>query len=303
MHHSISHASNISGQQDSKPITRSPAPVALVPVDAWQRLGLITLSTDLTTERDYHQLMPNNGLGIYTSRVLFENPTTPENLKLMAPRLTAATALLPDDQPLAAICYSCTAASVVIGDKGIAQAIRTHFPDTAVVTPSLSAVYAFRTLGVKKISVLTPYTIETSQPMAQYFSQQGIDIHQFHCLGIEDDREMARVSSQSIIQAALAVDCPKSEALFISCTGLPAVAVIQQLEDTLGKPVVTSNQATAWMMMQHAKVSEMPHNFGQLFKHACSDLNLQPSILNPITSTPDTEERNELPLIANLNND
>lgn len=253
-------------------ITRSAKQVELLPSNTWQRLGLITLSTDLTTERDYRRLLPAEGMGLYTSRVAFENPTTPENLKLMAPRLTSAAALLPDDQPLAAICYSCTAASVVIGDAAVKDAIQRCFPDTAVVTPSLSAVKAFDALGVSKISVLTPYTVKTSEPMADYFIQHGLEILRFQCMGLEDDREMARVRADSIIAAALDVDHPDSEALFLSCTGLPAVSVIREIEDRLGKPVVTSNQATAWMMLQHAKIAQTPRGFGQLFTFAASKL-------------------------------
>lgn len=253
-------------------IKRSAKQAELLPSNAWPRLGLITLSTDLTTERDYRRLLPAEGIGLYTSRVAFENPTTPENLLLMEPRLTSAAALLPDDHPLAAICYSCTSASVVIGDAAVKSAIQDYFPDTPVVTPSFSAIKAFDALGVSKISVLTPYTVETSEPMADYFTQYGLEILRFHCLGLEDDREMARVRPSSIIDAALDVDHPDSEALFLSCTGLPAVDVISEIEDRLGKPVVTSNQATAWMMLQHARITQTPTGFGRLFSFAASTL-------------------------------
>ena len=78
---------------------------------AWKRLGLIALATDLTSERDFANLLPHDQAGLYTTRVAFENPTTPENLRHMAPRLTAAADLIIPGEPLDAICYSCTAAS------------------------------------------------------------------------------------------------------------------------------------------------------------------------------------------------
>lgn len=248
-------------------IVQSAVANKLVAADSWQRLGLITLSTDLTTERDYRQLIPSEGIGLYTSRVLFENPTTADNLKLMAPRLTAAAALLPSDQALTAICYSCTAASVVIGDNGIKKAIASYFPDTPVITPSSSAVKAFQAMGAQKISVLTPYLAQTCQPIAEYFTEHGFDICSFHCLGMKDDREMARVSVDTIIDAAVKADHPTSEALFISCTALPAIHAIAEVERITGKPVVTSNQATAWMMLQYANNQNFPQNFGRLFHY------------------------------------
>ena len=253
--------------QSNVVVNRSGTLPQLVKADAWKRLGLIALSTDLTTERDYRHLLPADGLGLYTTRVAFENPTTPNNLKKMTPGLTAAARLLPDDQRLDAICYSCTAASVVIGDEAVTEAIQIAHPSVPVVTPSQSAVLAFAALGASRISVLTPYLVETSEPMFAYFAHKGLEIQCFECFGLDDDRDMARVSSASIVEAACAVDHPRSEALFISCTGLPAVPVIHEIEQRLAKPVVTSNQATAWALMQFSGIEYAPINYGVLFDH------------------------------------
>ncbi len=232
---------------------------------AWKRMGLIALATDLTSERDFAKLMPHDQVGVYTTRVAYQNPTTPENLRHMAPRLTAAAALILPGEPLDVICYSCTAASVVIGDQAVTEAIHAARPGVPVVTPSVAARLAFAALGVRKISILTPYLVETSQPMATYFTEHGMDIQRFECLGLDDDRMMARLSRQDIIEAACRVDVPESEALFISCTGVPAVAVIAEIEKRIGKPVVTSNQASAWAMLHYAGLNHKPVGYGQLF--------------------------------------
>ena len=72
--------------------------------DATARLGLIALATDMTSERDLYRQLPDNNVAIHVTRVAFENPTTPENLRKMAPRLTEAAALLEAVQPLKAVC-------------------------------------------------------------------------------------------------------------------------------------------------------------------------------------------------------
>ncbi len=230
-----------------------------------KNFGLIALATDLTSEPDFVQLMPHDQVGIYTTRVAYENPTTPESLRDMAPRLCAAADLILPGEPLNVICYSCTAASVVIGDDVVAQAIHTVRPGVPVVTPSAAARLAFTALGVRKISILTPYLVETSQPMADYFTQHGLEIQRFDCLGMSDDRDMARISQSSIIAAAVRVDVPQAEALFISCTAVPSVAVIAEIENRIGKPVVTSNQASAWAMMRYADLQHNPVGYGRLF--------------------------------------
>jgi len=234
--------------------------------EATARFGLIALATDMTSERDLYRQLPSDTVAIHVTRVAFANPTTPENLRKMAPRLTEAAALLQPLQPLKAICYSCTAASVVIGDDAVKFSIQASVGNVPIVTPSGAARMAFAALGVRRIAILTPYTVSTSVPMAAYFTRHGMEISRVECLGLEDDREMARVSDQTIINAAIAVDTPDAEAMFISCTGLPAINVIARLEKRIGKPVVTSNQASAWAMSRLGGFGDhRPAQYGRLF--------------------------------------
>jgi len=237
--------------------------------EATARFGLIALATDMTSERDLYRQLPQENVSIHVTRVAFENPTTPENLRKMAPRLTEAASLLQPVQPLKAICYSCTAASVIIGDEAVRASIQASIGHVPVVTPSGAARMAFAALGIRRIAILTPYTVSTSLPMATYFTGHGMEITRVECLGLEDDRDMARVSDQTIINAAIAVDTPDAEAMFISCTGLPAVNVIAELEKRIGKSVVTSNQASAWAMSRLGGfVDHRPVQFGRLYECA-----------------------------------
>ena len=252
-------------------VTLSNCPQSFVAPDAWKRFGLLALATDLTIERDIARLIPQEAIGIYTSRVAFENPTTPDNLRNMAPRISAATDLILPGEQLDVICYGCTSASVVIGDDVIREAIHSVRPGVPVVTPSGAARLAFSALGVNRISVLTPYLIETSEPMANYFCEHGMTIENFECLGLEDDRTMARVSRETIIEAVCQIDTPETEALFVSCTGLPAVTAIAEIEARTGKPVITSNQASAWAMMRLAGIDHKPKGYGRLFNMDISE--------------------------------
>lgn len=233
-----------------------------------KKIGLIALSTDMTTERDFARIIPLDRAGLYGTRVVFANPTTPDNLRKMAPHITAAADLIVPGEALDAICYSCTAASVVIGDAEIAASIRAARPGVAVVTPSGAALKAFAALEVRHISVLTPYLVETSVPMADYFRLHGLKIEAFRCLGLEDDRDMARVDPDTILRAALETDTDRTQAFFLSCTALQAVDVIEELERRTGKPVVTSNQASAWALMNHTGLDQPSERWGRLFRHS-----------------------------------
>ncbi|MCA0339072.1 MAG: ectoine utilization protein EutA, partial [Proteobacteria bacterium] len=107
-------------------------------------------------------------------------------------------------------------------------------------------VSGLKALGARRISVLTPYTLDTSRPMADYFLALGFDIARFTRLGLSDDRDMARISPEEIIAFAKEATAPDCDALFISCTAVRAAGVAAKIEAAIGRPVVTSNLATAW---------------------------------------------------------
>ncbi len=215
-----------------------------------KRIGLIILATDHTTEVDFQRMVASERIGVYATRIPYANPVTPENLRAMQPSLTSGAALILPDEPLDVVMYSCTSASVVIGDAEVKAAVRAAKPTAAVVTPTAAAVSGFKALGAKRISVLKPYTLETSRPMADYFQALGFDIARFTCLGLTDDREMARISPAEIVAFAKEATAPDSEALFISCTAVRAAGVAAEIEAAIGKPVVTSNLATAWACLR-----------------------------------------------------
>jgi maleate isomerase len=216
------------------------------------RIGLIALATDLTSERDFARMVPTPEVAIHAARVAYANPTTLENLRRMQPLLSEAAALLLPDEPLDAIAYSCTAASVAIGDGAVAAAIHAGKPGVPCVTPPAAARAGLRQLGVRRLSILTPYTPAVTAPVGRYFADHGFEVVGLTCLGQEDDRRMARIRPESVVEAALAACDANAEALFISCTALRAAEVAQAIEDRLGRPVVTSNQAMLWHSLRLA---------------------------------------------------
>jgi maleate isomerase len=244
------------------------APLQFDPQPVDRRIGLILLATDLTSEPDFVRLVAAPGVALHAARIAYANPTTPQNLAAAAPRLSEAAALLLPDESLDAIVFSCTSASVVIGDAAVADAIALGKPGVPVVTPPLAAVQGLMALGARRVSVLTPYTVETSVPMARYFEDKGLELAGFTCLGLTDDRQMARISRQSIVDAAVSATADDAQALFISCTAVRSAGVIDEIEARIGRPVVTSNQASAWAALNHCGLTAGPRAVGRLMRIA-----------------------------------
>ncbi|HEX9446516.1 MAG TPA: ectoine utilization protein EutA [Dongiaceae bacterium] len=229
-----------------------------------KRVGLIILATDHTTEPDFHRMVASDDIGIYVSRIPYANPTTPTNLRAMQPTLTRGASYLLPEEELDAICYSCTSASVVIGDEAVQAAINEAKPGIPVVTPADASVLALTALRARKISILTPYAEETTLPVAEYFAKRGFNITAVTCLGFTDDREMARISPASLIDLASEAITDDADALFISCTAVRAASAAPEIERVTGRPLVSSNLATAWRCLRLCNDRQMRPQLGRL---------------------------------------
>ena len=230
------------------------------------RIGLIVLSNDYVTERDFINLRPSDDVALFTSRVQNARDCTLETLPQMAPHITSAAALLVPDGRLDVVAYACTSGTVVMGYDNIRRSVHTARPDVRVVTPITASLAALDRLGARKLAVLTPYTDDVNGAIATHLTPQEKEICAFTSFHIQDNEMMAALPQQAIYHAALQADRPEAEALFISCTAIRAVDVVERIEETLGKPVVTANQAMVWQSLRWSGCDLAVRDHGRLLR-------------------------------------
>lgn len=232
-------------------------------------IGLLALATDRVGEPDTKEFLAGlDGVEIFTTRVPMSPIATPESLAAMGPHLEAAAGLLVPGSRLDVIGFSCTSGTVAIGCAEVAEAIRRARPGIAVTTPIEAGAEALRRLGCRRISLLAPYRPATADLVAGFFADQGFAIDAKATFDLDGDPDMNRVTGESLIAAAGRVLHADSDALFLSCTGLRTAPVIAAIEQAIGKPVVTSNQALAWHALRLVKVQDRVAGKGRLFESA-----------------------------------
>jgi maleate isomerase len=231
------------------------------------RIGLVTLSNDYVTERDFMNMRPSDDVAIYVSRLLNTPQCTVETLQEMAPRISEASSLLVPEGRLDVVAYACTSGTAVMGFERIQTLIQTTRPGIACVTPLTSSLAAMNLLDIKRIAVLTPYIDEVNTSIADYLEAQGQSISAFTSFKLAENEDMARLTAESIYQGALEADRDDAEALFISCTAIRAVDVIERIEQKLGKPVITAVQAMFWQSLRLAGFKGKVSSYGLLLRH------------------------------------
>lgn len=230
------------------------------------RIGLVVLATDETIEHEFRLMLGAEGIGLYQSRVYNARRITLETLRALEREIATGAALILPGQPLDAIAFGCTSASIVLGEETVFAQLRADRPDVPCTTPPTAARAALMRLGTRRIAVLTPYRDEVNAVVARFFAQQGLEIVAFGSFSEEDDSVVARTDAASIRAAVLDLGrAPEVEAVFVSCTSLRVAAHAAALEAALGKPVTSSNHAMGWHALRLAGIADAMPQFGRLF--------------------------------------
>lgn len=233
--------------------------------DSGTALGLIVLQADETIEGDMRRMLPED-MRLYVSRVPSGDAVTPDTLAAMAGHLAVAASLLPRAAGCASIAYACTSGAAEIGPNCVAALVRDGI-DTPHVTDPLSALIdACRALGIARLALLSPYVADVSQKLRSRLSVAGIDTPAFGSFDEAQEAKVVRIDAASIIDAAQALAAQgRTQALFLSCTNLRTLDVIDRIENLTGLPCLSSNQVLAWHMAQAAGVPlHIPGTLGRL---------------------------------------
>ncbi|WP_298861014.1 Asp/Glu racemase [uncultured Sulfitobacter sp.] len=217
-------------------------------------LGMIVLQTDETIEGDLRRMFPIEQ-PIYVSRVPSAPEVTPEKLRAMSSHLTDAARLLPNALRYAAIGYGCTSASAQIGSIQVAKLIGEGAQTGHVTDPLSALIAACRAMDVTQLAFLSPYTADVSDRLRDALDKAGIATPVFGSFNEANEASVVRIAPHSIVEAAYdLVARGGTQAVFLSCTNLRTLDVIDQIEARTGLPCLSSNQVLGWQMGRQANV-------------------------------------------------
>lgn len=229
------------------------------------RIGLIAPSTNTTLEPEFYRMCPE-GVAVHVSRVYQAGRQELSSYQRMAEDIGTAATLLATSE-VGVVAFGCTSCTYFVSP----DAVRATMRDKAGCHPVLTAdavLEAMRAMNLKRIAVVGPRTEFVTEKEVEFLTQAGFEIAASRCLGLgateEERRSIGRVPPEVVHRLAVSVDSPDVEAIFVSCTQLPTLRVIEPIERALRKPVITSNQATMWRCLRALKFGESIQGFGRL---------------------------------------
>tara|TARA_B110000037_G_scaffold200549_1_gene241222 strand:- start:53 stop:799 length:747 start_codon:yes stop_codon:yes gene_type:complete len=230
------------------------------------RIGLITLGSDFRIEKDFSNVIYGKNIDLYVNRIHCYNPLTNETLAKMADDITDVTKEILPDQKIDCVAYGCTSGTVAAGYDTIKSKINLAKPEAKVTTPITSTIKALKVLDIKKISILTPYTKTINDSIVNYFKKENISINSLTYFDIASDLDIGKVDEDYLFETLSKIDLEDSDALFVSCTALPVLSIIDKLEKKLNKVILSSNQTLIWDALNLIGNKEPVAGYGKIFE-------------------------------------
>lgn len=217
-----------------------PTAATMLPPKA--RVGLIIPSVNTYSEPQFNRFAPE-GIGIHVARARVAGEWK-RPLAELRDEIAGAARLLSDCFP-DVIVFHCTDTSMTQGPHGEGNIldIITEATGIGAMATSRLVLDAMQTLGIARVVLLTPY--KSNRAVIDYLTAAGVKVVHDVALKLEA-KHFGSVTPSDWARLARDNDRPEADGIFLSCTNTTQIEAVAEIEQTLGKPVVNSNQAVLW---------------------------------------------------------
>lgn len=232
-------------------------------------LGLIVPPTNTVNEAEWRAALPTD-VSVRIARMPLHDDVTSDHGKraLIADLTAAARPLVREGANV--IAYGCTAGSLIQPPAWLPATLSAALDRPCTATaPAL--VEAARRLGARRIAVATPYHDSLNAHEAEFLTACEFEVLRIQGLGIgaagaHEYTQIAKLSPERIERLALDTAAAGGDALVLSCTDLPTRGLHDKVEQALGRPVISSNQATLWAALKAAGRDTKRISWGALMR-------------------------------------
>lgn len=234
-----------------------------------RRFGVLFPPGNVAMERELHPRLPN-GVSMHCNRMSRPNSSlSEESLLAMSQSVERAARDLAQTYP-EVIVYGCTSGSFISGaenDTEIADNIE-KLTGIPAVTTSTAVRQALHAVGATRVFMVTPYPDDLNRQEADFLLHHGVKVAGWDSFRCRSSEEIREVDSSRVADMVFAHrnDIDACDGIFISCTALFTVDQIERIEETLNRPVVTSNQACLWAALHRMKVDSRGLGAGRLLE-------------------------------------
>ena len=227
-----------------------------------RHFGVLIPSTNTTVEIEYNRLLPDT-LQAHIGRLGRdgESPFSSslnEDIEYQSRMLGTAK--------VEVVSLAQTSASLF--EANYDEVTKRRMSDAAgvpAITSAEAVGEAVRALGARRVALVSPYS-ETVIALAKnyYESKYGLSVLAMEAFAAQDAYEIGALGPEHATAAFKGIDNAEIEVLLVPGGNFPTMKFIDGWEAQLGKPVITTNQAALWAILDVLQVRTPLPGLGQL---------------------------------------
>jgi maleate isomerase len=241
------------------------------------RVGLIVPSSNTTMETEIPMMLQwrmkeiqEETFTFHSSRMRMKN-VTKEELKAMDVESDRCAVELSDAR-CDVLAYACLVAIMCQGpgyhmksEQRLFMATKQNGSATPILSSAGALVDGIKTLGAKKVAIITPYMKPLTNQVIDYIESSDIQVTDSISLEIPDNLEVGRQDPLRLLEIVKSLDISQADAVVLSaCVQMPSLQAIQRVEDIIGKPVLSAGVATVYQILNELKLKPYVPNAGSL---------------------------------------
>jgi maleate isomerase len=229
------------------------------------RIGLLAPSSNTTVETEFFRALPA-GVTLHTARLPIVQ-VTPESIGRMADSLDVESQLLASAD-VDVIILGATAPSFLKGlgyDREVSERI-TRVTGKPATTTSTALLEAMSALGIKRLALGSAYSPQVNDLCAGFLEANGYAVVAKDGLNVIDNLQIGRLDVETAYDLGRKVDTREADAVVLACTNWKSMAIIERLEQDIGKPVLSTTQVSIWGCLKKIGYQGRIDGYGQLLR-------------------------------------
>ena len=229
------------------------------------RIGLFVPSSNTTIEPEFYRALPPH-VTLHVARLYLTQIATDSIENVVRDIDVQARNLASADVDV--IVLGATAPSFLKGlgyDLEVTQRIELASGKPATTT-STALVKALGKLGVSRVALGAAYDDRVNGIAKNFLEASGVEVVNAKGLGMVDNLAVGRLDRDSALELAREIDCPEAEAIVLACTNWKTMDVLEQLEQELGKPVLSTTQVSIWAALRMIGETDPIQGYGKLLR-------------------------------------
>lgn len=219
------------------------------PICPRARIGFIIPSSNRMAEPQIQRFAPEGVVTHFTRLRMTNRHRRP--LPELLPEILGCVDLLMDSK-CDAIVFQCTGTSMsggVDADETVTAEIR-RAADRPAISTAGAVRAALSALGATRLVFISETGPEGHAKKIAFMHEAGYEILRDCAASLAGSDAYCTTPPEFWFDAVMALKHEAAQAYFISCANIRSMDVIEPLEQALGAPVITSNQAALWCALQ-----------------------------------------------------